>query len=75
MLDEEVQKSTKLLFFNAWYTKFRAGNYLVSTSVDLRLWFTGLFRFHCNASFESCSERNLNHAYVLNLFVLFNDKN
>ena len=47
----------------------------MSTSVDRRLWFTGLFRFHCISSFESSSERNLNYAYVLNLFVLFNDKN
>ena len=47
----------------------------MSTSADLRLWFTGLFRFHCYASFESCSERNLNYANVVNLFVLSNDKN
>ena len=75
MLDGEVQESTKSLFFYAQDRKLCAGNYLLTTSVDLRLWFTGLIRFHCNSSFESSSERNLSYVYILNLFVLFTEKN
>ena len=47
----------------------------VYSGVDRRLWLTGLFRFHRNSSFKSSSERNLNYAYILNLFVLFSEKN
>ena len=72
MLDEEAQKSTKLLFLRP-VQKIACGKlFSVLTSVELRLWFTDLFHFHCSSSFESSSERNLNYAYVLSLFVLFN---
>ena len=62
MLDEEAQKSTKLLFLRPVQKIACGKSFSVLTSVELRLWFTDLFHFHCNSSFESSSERNRNYA-------------